>query len=76
LEPNRAGSQEIRNSNIEIRNKSEIQKFKNNKQGNDSNLIFEFGRFEFLSKFGFRASDLDPLIWVAFAAILRTILLL
>ncbi len=47
----------IRNSNLEIRNKSEMEKNSNDQNGkNVLNLMIS--DFEFVSYFGFRASDL------------------
>jgi len=51
----------IRNPNIGIRNKFEIQKFKTaNKKER-----FEFGEFGFVSNFGFRASNLESNLSIA-----------
>ncbi len=68
LKPNRSKVGKIRNPNIEIRNKFEIQMFKNSKQ-----KTFEFGRFGFVSNFGFRASNFESTLSIkSFVAILRT----
>jgi hypothetical protein len=60
---------QIRNPNIEIRNKFEIQKYKTPNKGK----TFGFVTFEFVSNFGFRASNLESALSIGiFIAILRT----